>query len=246
MFRGAALGPRPGGRALRAPVAGLTDSDRRLAAQRWREGGKRLVVDPRGSGEQPWIGGEIFLGPHVEQERCACVPMMPVSLSTEMGRGAGMCVPPSPGLNRNAIFGWRLVGSTRIPMGSGTGSTLRLSRVPEVRLAALVQRQDEAALPVPTTREAIVTAPEVASARSTVPWPIAGQRGAAPVRNMSSCREAGLQRQLETPCQQQHGQTTSQATVREVSASDESADAASRRDRRKPRGQRCGTLIPIA
>jgi hypothetical protein len=55
-------------------VAGLADGDGRLAAQLGSKGGQRLVVDPGRTGEQSRISGEIVLGPHVEQERCAWGP----------------------------------------------------------------------------------------------------------------------------------------------------------------------------
>ena len=61
ILRRAAFGAKPGGGTLRAPVAGLADGDGGVAAELQRQGGERPIVDPRGTGEQPWIGGEILL-----------------------------------------------------------------------------------------------------------------------------------------------------------------------------------------
>lgn len=45
-----------------------------LPAELRREHGKCPVLDPGSAGEQARISGEIIVGPHVEQERCAWGP----------------------------------------------------------------------------------------------------------------------------------------------------------------------------
>lgn len=69
IFRRAAIGTEQSRSALTASAAGLTDGDRRLAAKVQSECGERLIIDEGGAWEQARIGCEIFLGPHIQQER---------------------------------------------------------------------------------------------------------------------------------------------------------------------------------